>query len=91
MAIEAATVDGISELIAEFDRHYTDLVEASKAIISAFFTTVRDLESVHHDRVASQARFRLPLSARATWHSSHGAWASRTIHRSTGDLHAWSR
>lgn len=55
MAVESAVFDGINELNAEFDRAYGEMVDASKGIISGFFTQVRDLENAYCERVCAQA------------------------------------
>lgn len=55
LAVESSTVDAIGELVSEFDRNYTELVDGSKGTIAAFFTQVRDLEHGYYDRVMQQA------------------------------------
>lgn len=54
MVVESSTVDAIGELVTEFDRNYTEMVDGSRGTISAFFTQVRDLENGNYDRVMQQ-------------------------------------
>jgi hypothetical protein len=53
MAQEIQMVEVLEELLQSFERSYCEHVEASKQLIMAFFTTVRDLEGTFHSSLVS--------------------------------------
>lgn len=42
LEIEMDTVESLQELVAEFDRNYTEIAEANKAIYNTYFASIRD-------------------------------------------------
>jgi hypothetical protein len=45
LEIEMDTVEALQELIAEFDRNYTEIAEGNKALYNQYFTAIRDGQS----------------------------------------------
>mmetsp|Transcript_9710 Transcript_9710/g.13184 ORF Transcript_9710/g.13184 Transcript_9710/m.13184 type:complete len:515 (-) Transcript_9710:262-1806(-) len=55
MELEMQTVEVVQELNQEFERNYSELVDASKAQYATYFGTVRELENVYSDLVSQSA------------------------------------
>jgi len=55
MDLEQQTVDVLNDLIGDFDRNYSELVDQNKAFYNAFFGQVRDQENVYFEAVTSAA------------------------------------
>mmetsp|Transcript_39587 Transcript_39587/g.98026 ORF Transcript_39587/g.98026 Transcript_39587/m.98026 type:complete len:526 (-) Transcript_39587:264-1841(-) len=55
MEFEMQIVDIVSDLVGEFDRNYSEIVDGNRAHISNFFTQVRELEDRYYEGITATA------------------------------------